>query len=666
MRMISAAAGAAAMGFALAGWIGGTAAQAQAQVQDKTAATTPPAMPPLEAFGALPTVSTVDISPDGTLLAILVGPPDNRQLQIRKAEDRKLVSVSGLSDVKVRGIVWAGNDTVLIVRSTTAKAWNIEGPRREYMQLSELNFANRRVATLMNDVENGMNIIDSMPVVVMEDGKAHAYVEGLYFPDQRGTLALYRVSMATTMSKRTFEGHPDTVEIAIGPDGQAVARADYAPKPGLWTLHLRLKGKPGWTQVYSETAPVDTPDLDGLGRDGASVLIRTRDKDGGWVVRAASLIDGSLSAPLDDFAGRGVIPDPASRVAIGAEGADMAHTTYHFFAPRDQKVWDAIASAFKGEEVTLASWSDDRKSIVVKVEGQNSGAGFYWVDLAKGKAAFLADEYAGVPTAAIAEQRVIEYKAADGLAIPAYLTLPKGRGEKNLPLVVLPHGGPAARDDPGFDWWAQATASRGYAVLQPQFRGSNGFGEEFLEAGYGEWGRKMQTDLSDGVRDLVKRGIVDPARVCIMGASYGGYAALAAATFDPKPYRCAVDLAGPADLRRMLTQSRMDSNGEDLTTQRYWSRFMGAKDGFDPRLDEISPALHADKAAIPILIIHGQDDTVVSPDQSKEMAASLQKAGKTFEYVTLKGEDHWLSRGETRIQMLKAAMAFVEKNNPPQ
>jgi dipeptidyl aminopeptidase/acylaminoacyl peptidase len=228
--------------------------------------------------------------------------------------------------------------------------------------------------------------------------------------------------------------------------------------------------------------------------------------------------------------------------------------------------------------------------------------------------------------------------------------------------VVLAHGGPAARDEPGFDWWAQAMASRGYAVLQVNYRGSDGFGPDFLQAGFGEWGRKMETDLSDGVRYLVSEGTVDPKRVCIAGASYGGYAALAGATLDTGVYRCAVDVAGISDPKGFLVWSKDRRN---VAALRYWDRYMGASGPDDPRLEAISPASHADRAAIPILIIHGRDDTVVPFAQSQLMADALRRAGKDAQFVALTHEDHWLSSGATRLQMLQATMDFLQKNNPP-
>jgi dipeptidyl aminopeptidase/acylaminoacyl peptidase len=201
-------------------------------------------------------------------------------------------------------------------------------------------------------------------------------------------------------------------------------------------------------------------------------------------------------------------------------------------------------------------------------------------------------------------------------------------------------------------------------VLRPNFRGSMTT-QSFMTAGYGQWGRKMQTDLSDGVRYLAKQGTIDPARVCIVGASYGGYAALAGVTLDPGVYRCAVSVAGISDLKRMLKWEKEREYGGDHVGTRYWNRYMGVTGPDDPALDAISPIKHLDRVNVPVLLIHGKDDTVVAYEQSEIMLKALQKAGKQVELVTLKKEDHWLSRSETRLLMLKSSMDFIEASNPP-
>lgn len=308
------------------------------------------------------------------------------------------------------------------------------------------------------------------------------------------------------------------------------------------------------------------------------------------------------------------------------------------------------------------SSSADRSKVVVLVDSPTEGPTYALVDFNTKRADWLAGPYPDVLPADLAEVRPLRFKASDGLELTGYLTLPKGRDPKKLPLIVNPHGGPAARDAPGFDWWSQAMASRGYAVLRVNFRGSAGFGRSFMHAGFGEWGRKMQSDLSDGVRMLAADGTIDPERVCIVGASYGGYAALAGVTLQRGIYRCAASIAGVSDLRRMVGWSRMQSGA---ATQRYWVRFMGAEDPRDPVLRELSPSEKAAGIATPVLLVHGRDDTVVPLEQTTIMEKALKAAGAPAEVVIMPGEDHWLSRGETRLRMLQAVMSFVEKNNPP-
>jgi dipeptidyl aminopeptidase/acylaminoacyl peptidase len=184
----------------------------------------------------------------------------------------------------------------------------------------------------------------------------------------------------------------------------------------------------------------------------------------------------------------------------------------------------------------------------------------------------------------------------------------------------------------------------------------------FMQAGFGEWGRKMQSDLSDGVRYLAREGVVDPKRVCIVGASYGGYAALAGVTLESDVYRCSVSVAGLSDLPRFL---KWVGNTKQAISGRYWDRFMGATDPHDPALLAISPIEHVNSVAAPILLIHGRDDTVVPYEQSDVMLGALKRAGKSVQLVTMKHEDHWLSRSETRLQMLQATVDFLKANNPP-
>jgi dipeptidyl aminopeptidase/acylaminoacyl peptidase len=232
---------------------------------------------------------------------------------------------------------------------------------------------------------------------------------------------------------------------------------------------------------------------------------------------------------------------------------------------------------------------------------------------------------------------------------------------KNLPIVVLPHGGPDARDKIDFDWMAQFFANRGYAVLQPNYRGSSGYGRKFTEAGLHQWGLKMQDDITDGVKKLIADGIADPKRVCIVGGSYGGYAALAGAALTPDVYACAVSFAGISDLPRMLSSDRARYGKNSHVTSFWKSRIGSAYDDSD-QLRATSPARHADQIKCPVLLMHGEGDTTVPIEQSEIMADAMKSAGKNVEFIRFPGEDHYFNLADTRVRFLKETEAFLQKN----
>jgi len=389
----------------------------------------------------------------------------------------------------------------------------------------------------------------------------------------------------------------------------------------------------------------------------------TDENRGAYSYRELSIGSGAGPAGIDTSEMVSPVIDPATHLWIGETlRNDEKETT--FFAPALQARWKGARKAFPNNIAHLESWSTDFNKLIVFTEGGDDSGTYWFVDIQKHSADPIGSPYPSVKSKDVGPVGMVEYRAADGLALHGVLTLPPGRPAKALPLVVLPHGGPEDRDYPSFDWWAQAYASRGYAVFQPNFRGSTGYGVQFRNAGLGEWGRKMQTDISDGVAELTKKGIVDPKRACIVGASYGGYAALAGVTVQQGLYRCAVAVAGVADLSDMLIQEHKEAAAPTSASLRKWRAFMGVDSSSDSRLDPISPSVQAARADAPVLLIHGKDDTVVPLGQSETMERALRRAGKPVELVKMDNEDHWLSREETRMEMLKSAVAFVEKYNP--
>ncbi len=613
---------------------------------------------PLEHYGRLPTVEEVAISPDGGMVALIYTKDEDRQIVLRSQADGKL-SVLGVGPAKVRDLRWADGENLLITTSTTALIMGLTGPKREYFQAFHYNVPTKKMKLLLRDADRALNTVQSLPVIRQVDGAPIVFLEGVRFVDNRGRIALFEVNLKTSRSKLVHEGFENTRDWLVGADGEPLAESEYDAEKARWTL--KIKAPAGWRTVRVVEAALERPVLLGLGRDGQSVLVADSEEDQA-VMREIAPADGVWGEPFSRLENGRPIFDPKTHALIGFRGLVGDEDRHVFFDPASAKAWSKIQKAYPGERVSLVSWSDDRSKVVALVDSPTEGPAYALVDFATYKAVWLGARYENINSGDISPVRPVSFKAADGLPLTGYLTLPKGRAAKNLPLVVHPHGGPASRDQPGFDWWAQAMASRGYAVLQLNYRGSAGFGWDFMQAGFGQWGRKMQTDLSDGVRHLAADGTIEPKRVCIVGASYGGYAALAGATLDPGVYRCAASVAGLSDMRRFVTWSK---RGAGVEAQRYWSRFMGAQGLSDPVLQQISPALNADKVTIPILLIHGKDDTVVPLEQSRIMESALQKAGKPVEVLVMEGEDHWLSRGDTRLQMLNSVVGFLEKHNPP-
>ncbi|HWD28999.1 MAG TPA: alpha/beta fold hydrolase [Rhizomicrobium sp.] len=613
------------------------------------------AAPTLETYGELPSLDNFAVSPNGHNLAYATFVDGKHTVLINSIDQGKVIGGIAVDAQKLRDIQWGDDDHVLITVSTTR--FDSENYFVESYSLSE-----KHADILLDHGAGHENVILGVPMVRVVDGKSVAFVRGITIIDQTGVDALFVEDLQSGRLNHIIE--PGSREHAtnwfIDEAGNVIARTQYADDTGRW--RLQIKHGAGYSDAYVMDAPLDQPSVLGITNDGKSIVITTN-VNGTTGVRQYSLADNHAETPIVTLTGDiAPIEDPATHRMIGIVQVGL-HDTVTFFDPADQSAWNGLTRAFPDETVTLASWSRDRKVVVVRVDGARDGTGYFMVDLTTHKASFLGSTYNGIEPADMQSKTAIFYTAKDGTKIPAFLTLPKGKAPKGLPLVVLPHGGPEAHDDAQFDWLSQALAARGYAVLQPQFRGSDGFGEDFLEAGYGQWGRKMQTDLSDGMRYLAAQGTIDPKRVCIVGASYGGYAALAGAALDTGAYRCAVSDSGVSDPHAMMQWIR--GNGSANTTAiRYWTRFLGTEDMNDPKLDEISPLRHVDKVTIPVLLIHGSADTVVPIDQSEEFATAMRGAGKPVTFVKLDREDHWLSTSQTRAQMLKATVDFLEANNP--
>lgn len=614
---------------------------------------------PLEAYGKLPNIETVTVSPSGRQVAVVVTNGEERRLVVKDLAANKVTFLATVGNTKLRDLDWAGEQHLILTNSHTLPE-RVFAYQSETYFASDIDLAAKKLRPLMRNVgEDTLTAVAGLPIVRMVGDQPVVLLPGVRIVNSSGRLTLYRIDLERQTTRPVETGGAETSAFLIGPQAEVLAQTTYNGETGHWALKAKMPS--GWREVLTRIELIERPSMMGLGRDGRSVLVALGEKDE-FAWREVSLDTGASSADLGVEGSEVPIHDPATGRLIGTFALAGDQPRYSFYDPADAQVWRAVEGAFPGDGVRPVAWSQDRKTILVRVDSATAGPAYSVVDLANRKASWLGAEYETLKPEDISPVKALNFKAADGRALSGYLTLPRGRPAKGLPLIVFPHGGPAARDVPGFDWWAQAMASRGYAVLQVNFRGSDGFGLEHMKAGFGEWGRKMQSDVSDGVRYLAGEGTIDPKRVCIVGASYGGYAALAGVTLESGVYRCAVSFGGVSDLKRMLTYDR-DRGGR--SSVRYWTRFMGAQNLGDPVLATYSPALQAQQASAPILLIHGKDDTVVPLEQSSLMADALRRAGKPVELVVQNNADHWLSLGATRLQMLQSTMAFLEKHNPP-
>jgi dipeptidyl aminopeptidase/acylaminoacyl peptidase len=632
------------------------------------------AAPPLEAYGRLPTLSHVTLSPDGTMAAFVRRHENNQVVVIQTIGARQPSNVINLADQKLRDLQWADNSHLLVTIGSTIHKTDVLVASVYDLKEHSQHALIKKVFSSANPSDDesvgAMNIIAGLPQPRNIDGQTYVFVPGIFFSwmDGQGQwmdhqLKLFRVNVASGNARVVSQpGDIHGEDWAVDEAGNVLAEAGYYEPEQRWKLKLYHNG--GFERPIDVSAPIDAPEMEGLSEDGRAIVLKLPETQEQPSYQQISLKDGS-SGPwphsdlyLDDL----ILDASTGRVIGGYHVTD--NSNYAFFDPHAEMVWRSIKAAFKkATNVDPVSWSEDWTKIVVRAFGASFGDYYFFFDAVSRKASSIGPAYSEVDE--FFPVQWIDYRASDGRVLHAYLTLPVNRDPKNLPLIVLPHGGPYERDFPGFSWFSQALASRGYAVLQPEFRGSGGFGYDLLSAGFGEFGKKMQTDLSDGVRALASRGLIDPKRACIVGASYGGYAALAGATLDTGVYRCAISIAGLSDLSAQLSFWHFPHNGSDDRYERYWDRFLGVSNPDDPKLEVISPIKHVDKVTIPILLIHGKDDSVVPFSQSENMADALKAAGKQVEFVQLDGEDHWLSRSETRLQMLKATVKFLEENNPP-
>lgn len=637
--------------------------------------------PPPEAFARLPFMRDLRLSPDGKYMSVLQDVEGQTALVIYQVGARTKPALFSPPNWFVEHAVWAKNDRIVVYLSQNeilGQAYASSGKLVPLGRAVSLSPAGDDMQVLFKGVTYSGNNLQVRGIDDRDlDDPDHVYIplavsNNDYSPAELATrlkngldaqnpfrLDMYRVSLRDGSADVVENGSTSTRYWQMDGHGHVVARVDETENPLL--DHLKAYDKGSWRDVGGA--------FDATGDNGAAVaaltedgtgLVRYERRSGGTIALSAiNLSTGAETKLFDnpDYDVSQALVDEWTGRVIGAYYVDDRERYTYFDADR-AAIDRGLAQAFPSVDAYTESVDLARDRVIVGTESSRQPPTYYFLDRGTHQASLIGSAYPELHEADLGEMKSYPYKARDGLPIAAYLTLPPGREAKNLPLVVMPHGGPNSRDYIRFDWWAQFMANRGYAVLQPNFRGSFGYGDKFTQAGLHQWGLKMQDDVTDGVKKAIADGIADPKRVCIVGASYGGYAALAGATFTPDLYACAISFAGVSDLPTMLFDVHA-SNSARLSS--FWESRIG-QSTTDAQLHETSPALHAALVKCPVLLMHGNDDTTVAVKQSLIEEAALKAAGKNVRMIRIDGDDHYMERSATRLRVLQETEAFLAAN----
>jgi dienelactone hydrolase len=633
-------------------------------------------LPPAEAF-AIPAVQVPQLSPDGDRIAYFNNEGERSAVVILDIASGDRTG-AGTTGMKPAHLEWGGDEYVLVEIQQTGRlttystrhqfelgsffaipADNPSGMRELLRNTANIHPAWLHLSQFYGwDSENGrviMGAYNSTGEVNQWSNLGGGNRGGAEDP----MFNLWSVDPRTGRATRQARGLPTTRGWFASPDGEAFGRTEFDDLRNVFRLDLQHDGE--WSNLLTHEMEFFDIWSAGMPYDGDGLLLRSRSAGNG-VESLYRVSDGAdwrtqpvFADPVYDISA--AIQDPYTlRVAGVTVEGETTETVW--FDETLAAYQDALANALGDESVQIVSWSEAKTEFLISLDPGDQAPLYMLFESETNSVSPWASEYPGLQGFDLADRVATTYTARDGTEIPAYLTLPAGEGP--FPLVLNPHGGPASRDIGGFDSMAHFLASRGYAVLQPNFRGSTGYGWDWESAGFGEQGHGvMQNDLTDGVQAMIDRGLVDPERVCIVGWSYGGYAALAGAAFTPDVYACAASIAGVSDYGRRLSRVAHASTTESSGVQDLRRRLGLTTGQGSQSLDAISPAKHASNIRAPILLIHGEDDLNVRIEQSEYMADALEDVGADYQLVRLATGDHSMRFYNDHLRVLQELEQFL-------
>lgn len=613
------------------------------------------APPPIEAFAALPQMRGPSLSPDGTRIAF-----------ITSIEDRSVAAVGHVGDE---------NSLVPLLRSEPGK-YDIEWCR----------WANdRRIlcGTSMVFTERGKLIPFSRLIGVDSDGSnlkvllQNTSYRNAQYQDQildwtpndpqtvlmqldedlDGVSTVHELDVHTGKSTRVVAEHQRFPLYSFATDGQGDVRLAWGYYDDATNVQYfgRLVDDKAWRRL----AKIEAFQANDALAPIAVVAGTNRAYAIGTQNGLSSLWEMDL---LDEQPPRVVFSHPKVDVdePLFARDGRLTGVWYedqrpavHYVDEKTRVRMEAIDKALPGRFNYIVDTSADESRLLIRSSSDVDAGTYLLYDEKLKHMAAVGESYPQLDPSRIAPMQAISYPARDGASIPGYLTIPSGAKAQKLPLIVMPHGGPISRDGWRFSFLRAFLVSRGYAVLQMNFRGSSGYGWDWYSAAHQDWGGLTYSDIHDGTRWAIEQGIADPNRVAIVGWSFGGYAALLGAVRNSDVYRCAVSIAGVSDLPMLLNDERHSSS----------ILFQKKQIGTDwSKLREDSPLRHIEKIKSPILLVHGTQDYVVEVGHSEKMSQLLSRKGKAHKSVILEGATHQLDRQSDRLVLLTELEAFLRQN----
>lgn len=593
-----------------------------------------------------PQYGAMRLSPDGMYLAAVVQLKGRNNLEVVDLQTREAKAITDFADTDVLQFFWINNKRLVLAVGDAQEASGralFDG----WYAVDRDGARGRRLGVLASFFGAAPGGGDDIIVAARWRGKASD---------------VYRLNTASLHHDLLSFDHPGEVQSWVV-DRDGVPRVAHTYEKGIHALWYRDSENAPWTKIDEGTEfRLHITPL-AFDYDNKTLYVAANRDDDKSAVHIYDLQErklGELIAASPQVDINTLIFSRAKRALIGVsyQGSKPGVTWFDSDMVRIQK---SVDQALPDTYNTLQVADENRRRAVVFAYSDVNPGTIYLLDTEKRALEELAQTRPWIDPKQMAERKPVHYTARDGLEIPAFLTLPRGLGDRKPPLVTIIHGGPWARGFVwGFDSEAQFFASRGYAVLEPEFRGSDGHGWRLLSAGFKQWGLAMQDDITDGVEWLIKEGVVDQDYICLYGGSYGGYATLWGLIKTPELYKCGVAYVAVTDLNLLF-----DGSWADLARSPFWD--YGAKDVIgDPVKDaekfrSVSPLVNADKLRAPVLLAYGGQDTRVPFRHGYEFRAALDKYGKTYEWVVYGLEGHGFNRDDNRFDFYRRVDAFLAK-----